>query len=159
MTTESQEQLLAKQVAVEVAAALGVTLVRRASYTYAATGAAAAWRIAGNKYGARLAVNVEDYDNPIPLLETGSLARPIHHASYTRWGNTWVEASPIGGPQLVNPLGSWHPILVSAGRHALRRAVRRGPPRRRPSMGKGAGGANQVPHRRPKCAELRGGRR
>ncbi len=102
---------LARKIALEVATVLGVTLHERASYSYAATTAAVAWRIEGNRHGARLAVNVEDEDNPIPIIETGPLANPVHHMTLCRFGATWVEASPYGGPQLVNALGTAHPVL------------------------------------------------
>lgn len=102
---------IARRAATEIAATLGVEIANRASYSYRATGAAAAWRIVNNRYGARIAVNVEDVDEPIGVIETGSIDYPVHHLSLRHYGGLgWIE-STMAGPTLINPLGASHPVL------------------------------------------------
>jgi hypothetical protein len=99
---------LAERCAAEVADVLGVSLGGR-RYTYAETGAAAGWEVAGNPRGARLAINVEQ--EPYALVETGSPEAPVYHLELRHYdGLGWAERGREG-PNLVNPLGATHPVL------------------------------------------------
>lgn len=102
----SKADKIARRSAQAIAETLGVELVARASYTFQGTRQAAGWRVKGNRYRARIAVNVEDIDQPVGILETGPLNEPVSHETYLWHADLGWLAHP-----LFSTLGSLHPIL------------------------------------------------
>jgi len=101
---------IARKHAQDLAGVLGVTLSQEAVYSYDETGQASAWRVNESSCGARIAINVEDDDNPYGVLETGPLDQPDHLTYYQIMsGLGWIDQGAAG--PLVNPLGAAHPAL------------------------------------------------